>query len=154
VEQSPQTIEKTCLNLLGRREHSQKELLDKLKLRGVDLDQAKPVIAKLAEQGWQSDQRFAESFIRQRIKKGYGANRIACELQQKGVVDFDMDTVLDEMELDWLDVIEQVYIRKYPQEGRISYPDWAKRSRFLQQRGFDGGLIKQLFQHLNIKIDR
>ncbi len=154
MEQSSQDIEKTCLNLLGRREHSQKELLDKLKLRGIDADQARPVIAQLAEQGWQSDQRFAESFIRQRIKKGYGARRIAHELQQKGIATFDIDSVLDEMELGWLEVIGQVYSHKYPQESRISYQDWAKRSRFLQHRGFDGGLIKQLFQHLNIKIDR
>ncbi len=154
VERSPQDIEKVCLGLLGRREHSQKELLDKLKLRGIDADLARPVITQLTEQGWQSDHRFAESFTRQRIKKGYGARRITHELQQKGITAFDIDAVLDELELDWLEVIERVYLHKYPQESRISYQDWAKRSRFLQHRGFDGGLIKQLFQHLNIKIDR
>ncbi len=149
MEPSQEKIEKTCLNLLSRREHSQKELLDKLKLRGMNLDQARQVIEKLAQQGWQSDSRFAESFIRQRIKKGYGANRIAYELQQKGVADFDIEAVLADMELDWLTVIKQVYDRKYASNDNINYQDWAKRNRFLQQRGFDGGLIKQLFQHIN-----
>jgi len=148
-----ENIQKTCLNLLSRREHSQKELLDKLKQRGMDPDLAKQVIAKLAEEGWQSDKRFAESFIRQRIKRGYGANRIAYELQQRGIAAFDMEAVLDEMEQSWLDVVEQVYLNKYPFESKLSYREWAKRSRFLSQRGFDGNLIRQLFQHLDIKID-
>jgi len=154
VEQSRQSIKAVCLRLLARREHSQKELLTKLKQRGLDTEHAKTVIDELAQESWQSDDRFAESFARQRILKGYGPLRIDYELQQKGVLAPDLDKLLDDMAMTWLDVIEQVYRHKYPQPTPITWTDWSRRQRFLQQRGFSADLIKQLSQHLKIKIER
>jgi len=154
VEQSRQSIKAVCLRLLARREHSQKELLTKLKQRGLDTEHAKTVIDELAQESWQSDDRFAESFARQRILKGYGPVRIDYELQQKGVLAPDLDKLLDDMAMTWLDVIEQVYRHKYPQSTPITWTDWSRRQRFLQQRGFSADLIKQLSQHLKIKIER
>jgi len=154
VDQSRQTIKDVCLRLLARREHSQKELLTKLKQRGLDTEQAKIVIDELAQENWQSNDRFAESFARQRIGKGYGPVRICYELQQKGAAALDLDKLLDDMGMTWLDVIEQVYLNKYPPSTPITLADWSKRHRFLQQRGFSADLIKQLSQHLKIKIER
>ncbi len=154
MEQSRQTIKDVCLRLLARREHSQKELLTKLKQRGLDIEQAKIVIDELAQENWQSNDRFSESFARQRIRKGYGPVRICYELQQKGAAALDLDKLLDDMAMTWLDVIEQVYLNKYPQSTSITLADWSKRYRFLQQRGFSADLIKQLSQHLKIKIER
>lgn len=63
-------IRESCLQLLARREHSQKELLNKLLIKGFNKDVILAVIEELAKQGWQSDLRYAESYARHRIEKG------------------------------------------------------------------------------------
>ncbi len=141
-------IKNSCLRLLMRREHSQKELLTKLLLRGFNKEDSLPVIAELADQGWQSDSRYAESYARHRIQKGYGSLAIAYELKQNGITDFDIDRVLIDIADNWLSLIEQVYQKKYGAHKALSLPERAKRTRFLLQRGFDNGLIQQLFNSL------
>ena len=64
------SIKDYCLSLLVRREHSQKELLNKSLLKGWGSDDIVIVIDELAVQAWQSDSRYAESFTRHRINKG------------------------------------------------------------------------------------
>lgn len=147
-------IKDICLRLLTRREHSRKELSEKLAYRGFEAEMANEVIAELAEQGWQSDHRYSECFARQRIDKGYGPLRIAFELQQRGVGVVDFDELLAERNESWLTVLERVYQNKYDQDACLTAKEWLKRSRFLQQRGFGGDLIKMLFTELGIRLER
>lgn len=146
-------IEAVCLRLLARREHSQKELLDKLALRGFQRDEAEPVIAALAERNWQNDGRYAECYIRQRIASGYGPLRIRYELQQRGIDNTDLDAQAEEQG-GWQNLLLDVYCGKYDDETSLSQNEWLKRSRFLQQRGFSGEMIKGLFAELKIKLGR
>ncbi|TAN68908.1 MAG: regulatory protein RecX [Methylobacter sp.] len=143
-------IKEVCLRLLARREHSQKELLAKLALRGFDRDDALPVIDELAEQGWQDDLRYAESYARFRIQKGYGPIRVDYELKQNGITVFDLDGIVQKEAGSWMELLEQVYRKKYPHDTVLERNEWAKRSRFLLQRGFSGAMIGALFDHLNI----
>lgn len=147
------TIEQICLRLLARREHSQRELLDKLALRGFNRDEAEPVIFEMAEQNWQNDERYAECYIRQRIASGYGPLRIRYELQQRGIDDADLDTQAGERG-GWQNLLLDVYCNKYDEEKSLTQNEWLKRSRFLQQRGFSGEMIKGLFVELKIKLHR
>ena len=145
-------IKESCLGLLARREHSQKELLNKLLVKGWAKDGILAVIDELAQQGWQSDARYAESYARHRIHKGYGPVWIAYELRKNGVDAVNLDDIVQQTAGSWMDLLEQVYSKKY---GHDSVPDrneWAKRSRFLMQRGFSGTMIGALFDHLNIKL--
>ena len=146
-------IEAICLRLLARREHSRRELLDKLALRGFDRNVAAPVIDQIAAQNWQNDERYAESFIRQRIANGYGPIRIAYELQQRGISGVDLEAQADEQG-GWLNLALAVYSGKYGDEKSLPPNEWAKRSRFLQQRGFSGEMIKRLFSELKIRLSR
>ena len=148
-----QQIEAVCLRLLARREHSQKELLDKLALRGFMRDESLPVIQAMAEQNWQNDGRYAECYIRQRIATGNGPVRIRYELQQRGIDDADLDPQAEEQG-GWQNLLLDVYSRKYDDEKSLSQNEWLKRSRFLQQRGFSGEMIKRLFGELKIKLNR
>jgi len=148
-----QQIEAVCLRLLARREHSKKELLDKLALRGFQRDEAEPVIADMAEQNWQNDERYAECYVRQRIASGYGPVRIRYELQQRGIDDADLDEQA-EQQGGWQNVLLDVYLRKYDDEKSLTQNEWLKRSRFLQQRGFSGEMIKRVFAELRIKLHR
>jgi len=148
-----QQIEAICLRLLARLEHSRRELLDKLALRGFDRDEVEPVIDQIAEQNWQNDARYAEAYVRQRIQNGYGPMRIRYELQQRGINDADLDAQAEEQG-GWQNVLLDVYSRKYDDEKSLTQNEWLKRSRFLQQRGFSGEMIKRLFAELKIKLAR
>ena len=145
-------IKEVCLRLLARREHSQKELLAKLALRGFDKNDALPVIEELAEQGWQNDLRYAESYARFRIQKGYGPIRVNYELKQNGITAFDLDDIAQKEAGSWMVLLEQVYSKKYTHDTVLDRNEWAKRSRFLLHRGFSGEMISVLFDHLAIKL--
>ena len=145
-------IKEVCLRLLALREHSQQELLAKLALRGFDRDDAQPVLDELAEQGWQDDLRYAESYARFRILKGYGPIRVSYELKQNGIAAFDLEGIVQQEAGSWMALLEQVYSKKYTDDAALERNEWAKRSRFLLQRGFSGAMISALFDQLDIRF--
>ena len=151
--ESHKNIRECCVRLLSRREHSQQELLNKLATKGFDRAKTRVIVDELAAQGWQSNQRFAESYSRYRIKKGYGPVKIIYELQQRGIEDCDLDEVVMDLADGWGEILEQVYLKKYSDDTRLTNKEWLKRNRFLQQRGFSGEMIKTLFRDLNIKLN-
>ena len=138
--------------MLARREHSRRELLDKLALRGFERSEVQPIIDELVEQNWQNDARYAECFVRERIAKGYGPIRIVYELQQRGIKDIDPDAQAEEQG-GWQQLALEVYLRKYGDGRSLTPSEWLKRSRFLQQRGFGGEMIKRVFAELKIKLN-
>ncbi len=143
-------IRDSCLRLLAQRDHSRKELLNKCVLKGFPKEGCLAVIEELAEQGWQDDQRYAESCARFRIQKGYGPQRVIYELRQNGIESINLDVVLNELATTWLQLLEQVYRKKYKDDRVSDRAEWAKRSRFLLQRGFSGEMISELFDQLTI----
>lgn len=145
-------IQEVCLRLLARREHSRQELLAKLALRGFERDDAQPVIDELAEQGWQDDLRYAQSYARFRILKGYGPIRVGYELKQNGIAAIDLESIVQEEAGSWMALLEQVYSKKYTDDVVLERNEWAKRSRFLLHRGFSGAMISALFDQLNIRF--
>jgi regulatory protein len=70
----PQTadIRQVALRLLARRDHAIGELARKLRERGFGTDEIKPVLVEFEREGWLSDARFAEVFVRSRIDRGQG----------------------------------------------------------------------------------
>lgn len=122
-------------------------------LKGFAAELVQPVLNELALKDWQSDQRYASCHVRQRLQKGYGGLRIAQELRQRGVIGFDLDSVVAEVGEDWMDLLQQTYLKKYPPESTVSRLEWAKRSRFLLQRGFSAEMVNRLFKHLQLKFE-
>ncbi len=74
-----------AINLLSRREFSRHELYQKLIVRTSSDTYLLELLDQLAESGYQSDQRFTESFLRSRINRGLGQMRIERELKEKGI---------------------------------------------------------------------
>ncbi len=145
-------IRENCLRLLARREHSQKELLNKLLIKGFNKDDILAVIEELALQGWQSDLRYAESYARHRIQNGYGPVYVAYELRQNGVVPANLEDIVQQTAGSWMELLEQVYTRKYSHDTLLDRNEWAKRSRFLLHRGFSGAMVNALFEHLKLSL--
>ncbi len=107
------------------------------------------VIIELAEQGLQSDTRFAESYARSRVHKGFGPLRIKAELQQRGAGDCHFDRAVEDIAGSWQELLVQVYEKKYgTDDADLDIKEQLKRSRFLQQRGFSTDMIRDLLQNL------
>jgi len=168
-------IRRAAMDLLARREHSRRELLQKLQKRferqlsyekkrsralgealmantsGVDSaetpsagetslslnEQIEQQITLLTEEGLQSDERFAGSYLRTRIQRGNGLQRIRMELRERGVSDQHIQQALStEADVDWFELALEVKQKRFGVGSTRDLKERAKRVRFLQYRGF------------------
>lgn len=133
---SEKDIWNKAIQLLARREYSYVELASKLVAFAGDLD-VEPVMARLLAEGYQSDRRFVESFIRMRISQGHGLIRIRFDLKRKGVAAELIAELLESMQVDWFELALEQYRRKYRAKLDVAdYKEKNKRMRYLSQRGF------------------
>ena len=133
---NPADIRLAAMNLLARREHSVRELKRKLAGRFPDEAQVDEVLLCLAEENLQSDTRFAESFLRQRAGRGYGPSRIRQEMRERGIPDNDIQMAMTTEAQDWSANARRVLERKFGLEPARDIKEKARRSRFMQYRGF------------------
>ena len=132
----------TALALLARREHSRRELTRKLASRGFPDDVITPALDELERSGSLADARFTDSFVRSRVAKGQGPQRIRAELAQRGIGDSDADDALRGSDVDWRETIRGVRRKKFGAELPADYAERARQARFLQYRGFSSEQIR------------
>jgi regulatory protein len=134
---NPADIRLAAMNLLARREHSKRELRQKL-MRRFPQDQLVQIeLERLAQENLQSDARFAEAFLRERADRGYGFMKVRQELRDRGLSDVEIKRAVDEADVDWSALAREVYNKKFGAEAASDLHERAKRSRFMQYRGFD-----------------
>lgn len=133
------------MRLLGRREHSARELSSKLRQGGVEPELTSELVESLAEDGWQSDPRFAASRIQNRIAQGYGPIRIAAELRVAGLPDAMIREAMEAAECDWTALCVDACQRKYRQPAK-DRTERQKRYNHLAARGFAGEQIRAALQ--------
>ncbi len=131
----------SALRALGRREHSAAELKAKLQRRGLETDVAAEVVEDLSERGWQSDSRYAEMLLRNRVQQGYGRLRILAELEAARVPREQITAALAAADCDWTELACALQRRRFggPPGGAA---EWQKQYRFLAGRGFESGAIR------------
>jgi len=133
-----------AVGFLSRREHSQHELRWKLAGRDYSEEEIDAALQQLVEKGLQSDERFTQAYIESRYQRGHGPYKITAELKQRGVDEGLVDQVMQAEQFDWYEHALQVYQKKYANKPVADYNEQAKRSRFLQQRGFSGEHIQHV----------
>jgi regulatory protein len=133
---------RAALELLARREHSRREITRKLLERGFPDDVIARVLDELARKGSLADARFTDSFVRSRIAKGQGPQRIRAELKRRGIADAAADQGLAAAEVDWLAAIRAVRAKRFGPGIPRDYAERARQARFLQYRGFDSAEIR------------
>jgi regulatory protein len=74
-----------ALRYLETRDRSRREVELRLRRYGYDDDTAVEVVAWLEELGYVDDSRFSESYVREKIRVGWGARRIRSGLAASGV---------------------------------------------------------------------
>ena len=132
------------MQYLARREHSRRELHDKLLRKGCVEALAAETVNRLEQERLVSDDRFMESLILARRSRGYGPLRIQKELQEKGVTAEAIERWLDVSSREWLEDIRRVQRKKFGARLPKSYPERARQARFLQYRGFTYDQIRKV----------
>jgi regulatory protein len=139
---TPAKMRNYAMGLLTGRDYSRAELTTKLSKRFDNHGAIDEVLQRLAEEGLQSDVRFAEAFVRSRVLRGHGLTRIRQDVRQKGIAEDLVAETLDGADVDWKAQARDVAQRKFGQRQAADQRETAKRMRFLQYRGFNYDQIK------------
>jgi regulatory protein len=138
------------MDLLARRDHSRLELDRKLTGRGFEPAVVEQVLDDLIRDRLLEEDRFVESFIRGRIRKGQGPVRIRGELAQRGIEDANVGTALAEADCDWTALAAEVRAKRFGPEAPGDFKERARQAKFLQYRGFES---EQIWTALDVTGD-
>ena len=134
------------LDLLSRREHSFKELIEKLNNRVNSEKRLFEELTKLKEENLQSDERFAESYTRSRSVKGFGPEKISFELKSRGISENLISKIVYSEQINWMEIIKKEFSKKFIVNNDFTEEDISRAKKFLLQRGFEFDQINQLFK--------
>lgn len=125
-------------DLLGYRDHSRKELYDKL-LRYISPDAAEQVCDLMEEQHFLDDERYAAKYAKYFLEtKKWGRRRARFELMRRGIDAGTAENALEEVESDPVEQICIVIERKYMRYLADDDPkDRKKLVAALMRLGFD-----------------
>ncbi len=121
--------------MLGRREHSEQELREKLLALDADPTEVAAIVDEFKSERYQSDQRMAEMIVRANIRKGRGPVRAKQTLRERHV---DQELAQDDLEsTNWLALARSLREKKFGSGLPTDAKEQARQLRFLQYRGFD-----------------
>lgn len=134
-----------ALKLVSQREHTARQLREKLSKRGCEPEEIRGALAELQRSGFQDDRRYAKIFAEDKRRlQSWGARRIRLELGRAGVARDVIDEVFadDEAELNApseLDVALELLRRKQPD---LSDPKVKQRmAGMLARRGIASATV-------------
>jgi regulatory protein len=137
----PAELRSRAVKLLTNREHSRSELGAKLRRRGYPDAAVEAALDDLEHSGLLSEARMLPAYVRERLEKGFGPVRIRLELREKGLSDARIGPHLQLSDDELLARLDAACRKRFghapPADGR----EQAKRSRFLEYRGFPRPLI-------------
>ena len=136
-----QKIYARALRFLAAREHAPKELAKKL--APACPEQIQSVLADLTEQNYLNLERYAESYARSRVGRGFGRLDIEARLRLQLVPNTLIQTIM--AEYDWCALARKARAGRFGAKLNITIQDKAKQWRFLLQRGFDSESCKAAF---------
>lgn len=135
-----------AVSLLSRREHTVKEITEKLKRKDYGQFTVR-VTERLVSEGYLSDERFAKLYVRELINlKGYGIRRIKDELYRKGISRDIAECVLEEAEFPdnkLKDIVEKKFLRYLDTEKGVQ-----KTINALIRLGYSYGEIKDVLREV------
>lgn len=126
-----------ALYLLEYRDHSRKELVDKLG-KNVSAEIAEEIADRMQELGFLDDWAYAKKLARSlMIGKKRGVRRVIYEMQQKGIGSEMAQRAIDEIEVDPTRQLEELLQRKYASKLDGSWQAKQKVTAALTRMGYD-----------------
>ncbi len=136
-----------AIDLLSRRDHSSRELQQKLRQKGGDEADIAAVLDWCQQQNYQSDARYCAMLIRSKVAKGYGPAVVSQAAREQGLDRELLQDTLAELDIDWFALALCQYQKKFADKAIKDFQDKQKRMGFLQRRGFNAGQIQYAIQH-------
>lgn len=143
----------TALHILSGKDHSVRELRQKLGKKGLPEDAIERVVAECLRQGYLDDERAALALIDRLKRKGCGLRRLRFELSQGGLSGDRTSALLesrftpeDESELAWR-TLERKW-KTYP-AGEGETKKRGRIQRFLSGRGFSEASVRAAMDRLD-----
>ena len=133
-----------ALDIISRREHSQKELTDKLAKKYDIPDLVHSVIHNLIEKNLLNDMRFSQAYVVARKRKGFGPKKIGYELASRGVNENTASEVIN-AEGGWNEAALTAFNKKFKAGIGEDFKEQNKQKVFLQNRGFSFQEIDSVF---------
>ncbi len=134
-------ITETITRMLARREHSFKEIAQKLAQKGIESEAFYPILEEFKAADIQSDYRYAESRARALALKGSGPQKVRADLLQKGVNEINVERAMADIDVDWFELALRVKQKKFGEEKEQDYKKLLKQKQFLLYRGFSNDQI-------------
>jgi regulatory protein len=130
-----------ALRLLTKREHSIRELADRLRRKGFDEAACSAAIARCRELGYVDDARFVRSRARQLLQSGRAVGqRLLLDLQQHGIAEEQAREVIAEMEGEFppAGIMQALLERRFPHFNYQAADDRERRRvvNYFLRRGF------------------
>lgn len=143
-EQALQKLRHYC----GYQERSHKEVKDKLYSLGLYKQDVEEAIAKLIEDDYLNEERFAISFAGGHFRtKQWGRVKISYELKQKGVSTYCINKALKQIdEEEYLEVIRTLARKKsdsLKDDGLNSFALHQKIMNYMMQKGFEPQMVQR-----------
>jgi regulatory protein len=140
-----------ALRLLTRREHSVRELAERLQRKGFDEEACCAAIARCRELGYVDDARFARSRARQLLQSGRAVDRrLLLDLQQHGIPEGQAREVVAELEREFPReaVLQALLERRFPRFDYQAADDRERRRvvNYFLRRGFALAVVLEQIQ--------
>jgi regulatory protein len=143
----PKAIRIKIMDYLSRREHSAKEIYQKMSRKVESKDILTEEITRLISDGLISDERFAESYFQSRKNRGFGPLRIRNELAQRGIKESIFYFI--QSETDWSEYAFNALEKKTNGKKPDDMKAILKLKNFLNYRGFEFQDIDKAFSMLD-----
>ena len=137
---------------MARQEYCAQQLRRKLQQVAEDPDAVPALIARLQQQGYLSEQRFAESYLRSRIRRGETVQVAARRARQKGVEREALQAAVAEIDLDEGQACRQLLHKRDP-EG-LRFDDrriWQRHLRYLCNKGYPMAIAMEAMQQRDLE---
>jgi regulatory protein len=149
LEEALDKLEAYC----AKQERSTAQIRKKLWGWGIYGDEAEELISELILANFLSEERFAEAYVRGKFRMNrWGKQKIQQGLQQHEVSEYNIRSALSEIpKEEYEEVLRQLAKEKdrLLPKGLSSIERKTKVTRYLLQKGYDYGDIKQLPEPLN-----
>jgi regulatory protein len=137
---------------LSNRDHSEKELKQKLKRKGFSDQAIDKVIPDLKNLQFLNDKKFAELFARNRIlQKPIGQRQLEFDLKQKGIQNSIIEETLVKIysEFNEAELARRLAVKRIQQlRGKTPIQIKRKTADFLLRRGFEWEIVREIIEEL------
>jgi regulatory protein len=144
---TPKRLRAKAIDLLARRDHSEKELEDKLRSRGGEEDDVAEVLRSLRDIGLLDDRRFARAFLSFRSGNAWGPRRYRQELISRGISREIVDEIFQEVEDEAAGVPDDK-LRLLVERELLRGREPQKVMASLVRRGFGYAEVQDVFRRL------